>query len=385
MAKIIVCFPFYNEKVKVIERNILRAGAYSAVREILCVGKEKNGCYQKLSERVPALQEKTKKKITLLLQKKYGSKRSGKGDGMLTALEYFLKTPYDRIHFYDSDITNFSKKWIERVERKSRQGFDVVRCFYPRSSTDAQITWHITRTGFAILWPQTEICFIRQPLGGELALQKKAVKKIFKKILNFNDWGIDTAITFFSFFEGCSIYEVYIKEGKLHKYYDSLEDLKTMCIECFSTLQELKKASIKNTSGKYVREDIKRRVSPKVKTKLSYKIEKTLFLLKKGWTRKQLSYLKFFPKKVQKRMKECQNYPRFSFMTKKTWFETFKILVEKFKKGDKDWEELLFKLWVARVLDYTLKIAIKGYNYALDYLEKMIEDYKDWSLCNNRF
>ncbi len=68
-------------------------------------------------------------------------------------------------------------------------------------------------------------------------------------------------------------------------------------------------------------------------------------------------------------------------MTKKTWFETFKILVEKFKKGDKDWEELLFKLWVARVLDYTLKIAIKGYNYALDYLEKMIEDYRDWNLC----
>jgi mannosylglycerate synthase len=207
------------------------------------------------------------------------------------------------------------------------------------------------------------------------------VEKIFKKILNYNDWAIDTAITFFSFSEACSIYEVYIKEGKLHKYYGSLEDLKTMCVECFAILQKLRNFPIKRNSAKYVREWKKRRVSQKVKTKVSYKIEKTLLLLKKRWNQKQLSYLRFFPEKVRNKMRECRRYPRFAFMTKKTWFEVFKILLKKFKKGDKDWEELLFKLWVARVLNYTLKIAIKGYDYALDYLEKMIEDYKDWALC----
>jgi mannosylglycerate synthase len=62
-------------------------------------------------------------------------------------------------------------------------------------------------------------------------------------------------------------------------------------------------------------------------------------------------------------------------MDDEAWFETYKILLEEFDFTDEDWRELLFKLWLARVLNYTTSVALRGYDYALHHLYKMIEGF----------
>ena len=74
-------------------------------------------------------------------------------------------------------------------------------------------------------------------------------------------------------------------------------------------------------------------------------------------------------------MAECQRKPRFVFMDADNWYESYKVLLEHFDSEDKDWRDLLFKLWIARVLNYTTKVALKGYDYALFYLYRMIEGF----------
>jgi mannosylglycerate synthase len=59
-----------------------------------------------------------------------------------------------------------------------------------------------------------------------------------------------------------------------------------------------------------------------------------------------------------------------------TWFETYAHLLERFVRGNPDWEALLFKLWIARVLQYTISEALRGYDHALAHLEQMIDSYR---------
>jgi mannosylglycerate synthase len=52
------------------------------------------------------------------------------------------------------------------------------------------------------------------------------------------------------------------------------------------------------------------------------------------------------------------------------------VLLEHFKKGDSDWEELLFKLWILRVLNYTTTVALRGYDFSQRYLHEMVHRYR---------
>jgi mannosylglycerate synthase len=60
------------------------------------------------------------------------------------------------------------------------------------------ITRFITRTGFSILWPHSELPFIEQPLGGELLMKRSVAEKLMKddRVMNQSDWRIDTLYTF---------------------------------------------------------------------------------------------------------------------------------------------------------------------------------------------
>jgi len=160
---------------------------------------------------------------------------------MNAGLDFFVNhTSYDRIYFYDADIVSFSRGRIERRERKAKEGYQVVRFFFPRASTEGMITWNITKCGFAYNWPNTLLPHIEQPLGGELIIKRGIAEKLLKdkRVLNYSDWGIDTAYTLAFYRYQAPLYEVYIKEGKLHKLYGKLTDLYTMLMECFAIIQE---------------------------------------------------------------------------------------------------------------------------------------------------
>ena len=372
----LVVFPFKSEDIEVFCRNIQIAAAHPRVEAALCVGHSENECYRQLAGIIPEIADETGKRIELILQERLDEKRSGKGDGMNTGLKYLLeRTDHERIHFYDADILSFSGEWITKAEEAADEGYQVVRHYFPRASTDAMVTWMVTKTGFALLWPDTELPFIEQPLGGELLMTREVAERLFNdaRVRARSDWGIDTAYTWAMVKHGFSLYETYIAAGKLHKLYGALSDLKEMVIECFNTVQELQSERI---DARIVhRIERPGPVSEAVKEKTAYDLEGSLLLLMEGWTERQQGLLEDFPPEVREGMWECRRRPRFKFMDDMAWYETYKVLLRKFDFDDDDWRELLFKLWIARVLNYTASVALRGYDYSLYYLYRMIEGY----------
>ncbi len=377
MSKSLVCFPFKKEDVEVFTENIKEALSSDSVGEVLCVGAVKNNCYLQSEKMASKIKKLKNKKITFTVQERLGRKRAGKGDGMNTALKYFIeKTGFSRIHFYDADIKNFSSEWILESEKSADMGFDVVRHYFPRARTDAMITWMITKTGFSILFPDSQLPFIEQPLGGELLMKRKVAEKLVKdgEVMAQSDWGIDTIYTYKMLRYGFSMYETYMSEGKDHALYPGLDALESMLYECFSVIHSLKdgkrgighiKHRIEHASG----------VSNKVENKLGFDIQKTILLLTKEWTPKQEQLLDNFPAGVKNNMAENRKRPYFNFMDDANWYRTYKVLLKKFKPGDEDWRKLLFKLWVSRVLWYTMNVALKGYDFSFRHLYRMIDSY----------
>ncbi len=373
----LIVFPFKSENVAVFKKNIYEALSHPRVGAVLCVGYEQNECYKEIEKVIPELERESGKKVHLIIQERLGNKRPGKGDGMNTALKYFLEeTSFARLHFYDSDIETFSREWITQAEIPADDGYQVIRHYFPRASTDAMVTWMITKTGFSILWPETELPFIEQPLGGELLFTREVAAKLYadERAIRQSDWGIDTAYTWLMVANGFSLYETYVPIGKVHKLYKTLADLQDMAIECFTIIQQLKTEKVE-IPGTLHRVERPGPVPDRVKEKTAYDIEGSLHLLMEGWTDRQLELLGYFPKKVRDGMTECQQKPRFVFMDAESWYKTYNVLLDHFDPEDKDWRDLLFKLWIARVLNYTTKVALRGYDYALFYLYQMVEKF----------
>ena len=59
-----------------------------------------------------------------------------------------------------------------------------------------------------------------------------------------SDWGIDTRFTIATTAAGFGTAETYVPQGKIHKLYGSLTDIKDMAIECFAALQSARKIAV---------------------------------------------------------------------------------------------------------------------------------------------
>ncbi|MDR9451462.1 MAG: hypothetical protein RI637_09620, partial [Acidimicrobiia bacterium] len=186
--------------------------------------------------------------------------------------------------------------------------------------------------------------------------------------------GIDTLYTFATVRSGFSVFETYVPQGKIHKLYGSLTDIRTMVIECFAALQSLQSLPVLAGTPHEVEEP--NEVPAAIKAKVAYDVESTIQLLAAGWTPHQENLLESFPAAVRDGMLAARVYPRFSFMDDHAWFETFAHLLNRFMKGDPDWEQLLFRLWITRVLHYTVFEALRGYDHALAHLDRMVESYR---------
>ncbi|NIA24496.1 MAG: hypothetical protein GWP04_02890 [Gammaproteobacteria bacterium] len=366
-----VVFPFKDEDPEVVTRNVLLAASHPRVAEVTCVGLGRNATFDAIDEMAPAV---SRADVTVILQRRVGSLRPGKGDAMNTALLAFLEqSDEQRLHFYDADITNFDAGWIEQAEQAADAGFDVVRHSFPRASTDAMITWMITRIGFAVLWPDTELPRIGQPLGGELLLTREAAEGLASdhRVLAQSDWGVDTLYTFAMVQQERRLYETYVASGKQHRLYGGLQELSTMLVECFAAVQALRHESVP-VGTPHVMEPT-RPATEAIATKIGYDIDATLPLLASGWSQRQDDLLDALPTRVAYGMRAARQYPTVAFMDEDAWYETYLRLLPDFDASDGDWRRLLFKLWVARVLHYTFTEALRGHASASAYLEAMVE------------
>ena len=188
-----------------------------------------------------------------------------------------------------------------------------------------------------------------------------------------SDWGVDTLYTFRMIQNGAKMFETYVKEGKAHKLYGRLTDLRTMLVECFAAIQSLENETVVGTTLHRVQPpDV---VPSAISEKLGYDIEASMSLLTERWTPRQEELAGFFPVPIRDGLLANLQRPRFGFLDESAWFDTYLVLLSEFDKDDPDWQELIFKLWIIRVLNYTTTAAARGYAYGMRYLRSMVERY----------
>jgi mannosylglycerate synthase len=296
---------------------------------------------------------------------------------MNTAIRRAAAQGQERVHFYDADITNFNANWIDGAEDAADRGYGVVRHRFPRAATDAMITWMVTRPGFALLFPGTFLPKLNQPLGGELLLGRVALEALADSELvrARSDWGIDTVITFTTSNLGVGLYEHLVADGKRHTLYGSLEELRSMVLECIDAVARLVGLDGPGLDARHG-SDPPATVPDDLKRTVAYDLESTLPLLTGGWTDEEAALADALPNHVKDGLLANRVRPEFAFMDAGAWLEAVRFLLSGFRLGDPAWEAIAFRLWLTRVLAYTATQAQAGYDHAIDYLEATIRDYE---------
>lgn len=362
----LVVFPFKEEDLRVVARNLGVAAHHPGVREVWAVAAAESAAMAQVSS-VAAGITTPATPVRVFPQERMGTLRSGKGDGMNTALALAAERGFERVHFYDADITNFDTGWIDGAELHADQGFGVVRHRFPRAATDAMITWMVTRPGLALLFPGTVLPRLGQPLGGELLLSAEAVRALAADpfVTRRSDWGIDTVITHATTTLDVGIYEHNIPDGKRHALYGSLTEIRDMVLECLDAVSSLAGRQAPNPELRF-ETDPPAEVPADLKRTVGYDIDSTRAALgspPSPGERRLLVGLGLDPDRPLE-------------MSHTEWRRILPVLVERFDLADQDWRDVVFRLWVERVIHYTLNQVPAGYDAAIAYLEGTIEDFE---------
>jgi len=108
--------------------------------------------------------------------------------------------------------------------------------------------------------------------------------------------------------------------------------------------------------------------------KTGYDFEATMRLVPETFTPRQMDLLNTLPTPAAEGMLLAHT-GNVSFLDESLWRDVYLALLDEYIEGDDDWEEVLFLVWVVRVLAYTAEVASHGYDVALRYLEKTIRQY----------
>lgn len=372
----LVVIPFLEEDPQVVADTLTVAATHDRIDEVV-------GIYGDRSTHA-LVARKMDGKVHLRPDKRIGSLRPGKGDATNTGLAYFLEeTDHDRLHFFDADIRTFDATWIDKAESAADAGHEAVRHYYPRSATDGMITWMVTKTGFALLWPHTPLAGIKQPLAGELLFTRSAAARLWAddRVRMQSDWGIDTLYTFASVQMGLSIAEVYEGAGKDHALYGPLSDLRLMSVECLAALQSLIGNEIPIRLDHTI--EPAHGSSPAVTGRIAYNVAATIDQLGEPLTGDEVELLDLFSDPIAKGLAGLQHWPCFTFMNEETWWEALMVFFAGFRLGEQAWESLFFRAFACRVLDYTTTVALGDHAMAMSYLDGMVDDARQWASDSN--
>lgn len=369
----LVVFPFKEEDLGVVEANLRTAAAHDRVEAVWAVAAAEGEDLDSLAAISAQVGSDTGTPVSVFAQERLGIYRPGKGDGMNTALREAARAGFDRVHFYDADITNFDTDWIESSELRADEGYAIVRHRFPRAATDAMITWMVTRPALAMLFPGTLLPRLGQPLGGEMLLTGEVVARLAadRFLVARSDWGVDTVITYATAAMGLPIYEHNVPTGKRHALYGSLADIRTMLVECLGAVKSLRGLPPPDSPWE---SDPPAEVPEDLKQTVAYDATRTAALLTEGWSDGEEALARTLPESAS--ILANREEPTFAFMEATVWGETLRLLIDRFVLGDPDWEGIAFRLWAMRVLAYTTAVASQGYDTAMSYLEKTIADYE---------
>ncbi|UCG41031.1 MAG: hypothetical protein JSV07_01890 [Acidimicrobiia bacterium] len=358
----LVVFPFRHDDLDVFGRSIAIAASHPATTSVLCVG-DLPPRAEVVAEAIAAAGGAAP--VEVVEQDRIGTLRPGKGDAMLSGVHRFLDGDEDRLHFYDADIRTFSHDWITLAEAALDDGADVAKHWFHRSSTDAQITWHITKAGSALLWPESRYPDVHQPLGGEFALTRGAAEVLWEdpEVRRRSDWGIDTTITFALLKSGLTIHEVFVPEGKAHGAYGSLADLDRMLFECLDALQRLGRLALLR-SGHLIM-DAEGPVTTEIEEAVVFDIQATRALLAAA-----------LPHSASEVVATHPHLRPDGVWDNDRWRTVLTTLLEHFTLGDEGWEAVAFRAWGLRVLHHTDRNVPRGHTAALAALAHAVDVFR---------
>jgi mannosylglycerate synthase len=373
----LVVFPFKSEDPSLVLANISIAAANDSVDEVWAVAAEEGDSAATVSNGARDISMASSKPAQVLRQERIGKLRPGKGDAMNTAMARAAEEGRERVHFYDADITNFDSSWIDGAEAAADRGYGVVRHRFPRAATDAMITWMITRPALARLFPGTFLPRLDQPLGGEVLLTREAVESLAtsRLVRDRSDWGIDTLLTYSTSVMGLGLYEHHVTDGKRHALYGSLDELREMLVECLDAAHSLRGLPGPGPSDRRgsdppadAPEDLKRVVA--------YDIGGSKALLGSEWPDDEADLVSSLPAETANRLLSEGPARGFEQMDADLWYQVHGFLLDGFVLGDEVWESLAFRLWLMRVLAYTVNQASLGFDRSMAYLSSTIELYE---------
>lgn len=381
MSSTLIVFPFKREDPNVMAANFDTAARHAKVDEVWGVAASEGASLAEADEIAAATTSTHLTPVEVFAQDRIGSLRPGKGDGMNTAIRRAASSGFDRIHFYDADITNFDESWIDGAETAADRGFEIVRHRFPRASTDAMITWMVTRPALAMTFPGTVISRLGQPLGGELLISGRVAERLAAdpNVLERSDWGIDTVITHSTSTMGLPIYEHNVAQGKRHALYGSLDEIRLMVVECLDAARSLRGRQWPPHPDALVAEPHSP-VPDDLKNTVGYDLDSTIRLLQVGWTLEESKLAETLPRDMAGDVLRNRAEPHFAFMDAELWGAALLWLLDHFRLGDPVMETLAFRLWLIRVLAYTTSRALWGYDAAIEYLESTIEAYEKQAL-----
>jgi len=361
----LVVFPFKEEDPSVVAANLATAARHDRVDEVWAVAASEGAAMAGVVDVAAEIGAAGRAPVRVFAQQRLGRYRSGKGDGMNTAIAMAAEKGFDRVHFYDADITNFDEGWIEGAETAVDHGYGVVRHRFPRAATDAMITWMVTRPGLALLFPGTLLPRLGQPLGGELLLTSDVVEALAVNdfVVARSDWGIDTVLTHATSLSGGGIYEHNAPDGKRHALYGSLTDIREMLLECVDAVASLRGRRPPRTGFDA---DAPAPVPSDLKQTVAFDLDSTRASISEPPDAAEsavLSGLGLDPGGLGE-------------MDAETWSQIYPRLLEGFDLNDRGWQSAVFRLWVERVIHYTTHQVPLGYDRAMTFLEETIVDFE---------
>lgn len=345
--------------------NLATAAGHERVREVWAVAAAEGATSTDVRREATDIAATTGTPVSVFPQERLGSFRSGKGDGMNTALRRAAERGFDRVHFYDADIVNFDERWIDGAEQAADRGHRVVRHRFPRAATDAMITWMVTRPGLAIHFSGTLLPRLGQPLGGELLLSRAVVEALATDsfVLARSDWGIDTVITHTTAVLGENVYEHNIADGKRHALYGALTDIRDMILECLDAVASLRDRPRPEST---LVSDPPADVPADLQETVGYDVDSTRAAIADPPDEREAAILEslgFDPARPIE-------------MDGTHWQEVFPKMLDRFRLDDPAWRNAVFRLWVERVIHYTTHHVPRGYEAAMEYLEGTISDFE---------
>ena len=373
----LVVFPFKREDPAVVRKNLEVAAAHPLVDTVWAVAASDGAALESVEAIGLGVADSSGKPVSVFAQERLGALRPGKGDGMNTALKRASRDGFERIHFYDADITNFDGSWIDGAETAADDGYEIVRHRFPRAATDAMITWMVTRPALAMIFPDSILPRLGQPLGGELLISGRVAAALAGNDLvrARSDWGIDTLITYATAAMGAPMYEHNVASGKRHALYGSLDEIRDMSLECLDAVSSLVGQPAPPNEAAFG-SDPDAPVPRDLKSVVGYDIERTKPLLVTDWSEAEASLARQLPAEIAAEVLVNRKRPNYEFMDSKAWQTTLPWLIRSFRLGEQVMESLAFRLWLMRVLSYTVQEVPKGYDEAISHLEGTIRQYE---------